>query len=374
MGITRSTPLAFGASGLVFAISLLISCARPPVLEIGVIAYAYDKNYNIEGFSTDKAARLAAAEINAQGKVRIVLDSVYVGDAPEESVDAVHLLANRKKVATIVGPSMSKQAIPAGDAAERAKVLLVSSVSSNPETTRGRSWVFRMCYLDPDQAGAQARFAVDTLNAKALSLVYFEADPSSEAQAAAIQTVLAARAIPLRAILPLAPDDPAFAANIARQGPWLDDVVFLPASNDFSMKAARALRAAGFHGTLVGGDGWDRSLVRADPDFEGSYMTTNYWSGQSSPGNAAFVAAYLAYTGREPGDTAALTYDAIGMLASAAQRSGRIDSASLRKALLDGDVYRGVSGSIAFHGSGDPKREVVFLKFSGGTLHFGGMK
>lgn len=375
MGLSWSIPPAIKAVSLLFVTAILANaCTREPVLKIGVIAYAYDKRYDIEGFSTDKAAQLAARDIDSHAAIRVVLDTLYVSEAPEESVDAVRYLANRKGVAAIVGPSMSKQAIPSGEAAERARILLISSVSSNPDTTKGRSWVFRMCYLDPVQASAQVRFALDTLGANSFSLVYFESDPSSAAQTATIESELAARSRALRVALPLAPDDPSFAATIARSGPWRDEVVFLPDSNDFSVKAAAALRAAGFRGVFIGGDGWDRERVRANPDFEGSYMTTNYWSGQTSPGNAAFVAAYTAFAGRSPGDTAALTYDAIGMLAVAALRTGRVDSEGLRKGLLDGVAYQGISGAIDFHGSGDPIRELVFLKFSRGEILFGGMK
>ncbi len=375
MGSSRSKAPAIKAASLLIVAALLsVGCARTPVLKIGVITYAYDKHYDIEGFSTDKAARLAARDIDSRGALRVVLDTVYVSEAPEESVDAVRFLANRRGVAAIVGPSMSKQAIPSGEAAERARIPLISSVSSNPDTTKGRSWVFRMCYLDPVQARAQVRFALDSLGATTFSLVYFEADPSSAAQAATIETELEGRKKSLRVVLPLAPDDPAFAAAIAHSGPWGEQVVFLPDSNDFSVEAASALRAAGFRGVFIGGDGWDRERVRTNPDFEGSYMTTNYWSGQDSPGNAVFVDAYRAYAGRLPGDTAALTYDAIGMLAAVATRTGRVDSEGLRRGLLDGQGYRGVSGAIGYHGTGDPIREVVFLKFSGGNILFGGIK
>lgn len=97
-------------------------------------------------------------------------------------------------------------------------------------------------------------------------------------------------------------------------------------------------------------------------------MTTNYWRGQTDPGNEDFVARYTRQSGRPPGDTAALTYDAVGLVAAVALRIGRTDPASLRDGLADGTAYQGIAGPVSFHGSGDPRRPVVFLTFSGGAI------
>ena len=369
--VAASPTLGLAAFALVLALG---SCERSPLLRIGVIAYEYEADHNIEGFSTDKASRLAAREINAGGRIRVELETVMVDDAPESSVSAVSLLANRRGAAVIVGPSMSRQAIAAGAAAERARIPLISSVSSNPDTTRERRYVFRMCYLDPVQARSQARFALERFAPRSASLIWYESDPSSSTQAAVIAQEMRAGGRPLRATLAISPDDPDWEGKIEALGTRKDELLFLPTDSDFAAKAGRSARGAGFKGVLVGGDGWDRESMKGNPDFEGAYMTTNYWSGQASPGNVAFVAAYTAYAGRQPGDTAALTYDAVGMLASVALRLGTSDSESLRAGLADGSVYRGVAGAIRYAGSGDPEREVVFLRFSGGRVEFGGSK
>jgi len=179
--VAASPTLGLAAFALVLALG---SCERSPLLRIGVIAYEYEADHNIEGFSTDKASRLAAREINAGGRIRVELETVMVDDAPESSVSAVSLLANRRGAAVIVGPSMSRQAIAAGAAAERARIPLISSVSSNPDTTRERRYVFRMCYLDPVQARSQARFALERFAPRSASLIWYESDPSSSTQAA----------------------------------------------------------------------------------------------------------------------------------------------------------------------------------------------
>jgi len=61
-------------------------------------------------------------------------------------------------VLVMVGPQASKQAIPAGGIANNYKTVMISPWSTNPDTTKGRPYVFRACFLDPFQGPVVANF------------------------------------------------------------------------------------------------------------------------------------------------------------------------------------------------------------------------
>jgi branched-chain amino acid transport system substrate-binding protein len=99
-------------------------------------------------------------------------------------------------------------------------------------------------------------------------------------------------------------------------------------------------------------------------------MTANYSSNLDTDINQAFVASYEERTGVKPGDTAALTYDAINLIATAIQASGQYDPESIRDSLYELEPYEGVSGQIDYIENGDPQRSAVILKFQDGLVIF----
>jgi len=155
------------------------------------------------------------------------------------------------------------------------------------------------------------------------------------------------------------------------------DFVFAAVAPDEVVDAIRRLRAAGFHGPVLGGDGYDLGEVWLEnPDIGGVYFTTHAYLGADSA-NArvqAFRAAYrAAYPGDSPDAFSALGYDAARLLIDAIRRAGSDDPAKLREALgatrdLTRD-FEGVTGRVSFvGGSRIPSKTVSILEVEGGKL------
>ncbi len=358
----------------ILSVSIISSCGSriAPEFRIGVISYVLPQENpqsDTEGWSTDKGVELAVREINALGGVKIGRKTLpirvvhrAIDEVPEEAVSAVLDLVNREKVSVILGPAMSSQAIAAGAAAEAAKVPLISSVSSNPATTAGRSYVFRMCFTDLVQAKALIGFA--SQGGGPLGIVYDESDPYSAGLAGYLKEGIADST--LLKIIPLTEDIPDFSQALSALSPYRQDYILIPAASSFSIKVAATLRSLGYRGVYLGADGWDREQQKALPDFEGALMTTTYVSRIESQKNNAFVKAYREIAGKDPGDTAALTYDSVYLVAQAARIAGSVDSRALRDAIAGMRDFTGVSGDIRFTSGGDPERSVILLSFSGG--------
>ncbi|WP_449243024.1 ABC transporter substrate-binding protein, partial [Desulfovibrio sp.] len=129
------------------------------------------------------APGLAADQANAEGGLEVGGRKLMVRLLPRDNHDhledtlvAVRELISHDQVTAIVGPYVSRQAIPAAVLAQNAGVLLISPTSTNPETTRGKSLAFRTCFVDTGQGRALARFAREDLGATRAAVLFDAAD------------------------------------------------------------------------------------------------------------------------------------------------------------------------------------------------------
>ncbi len=110
------------------------------------------------GEGTKFAARMWLEDVNGAGgievggkkyKVELIIEDNE--SKAESAVKAITKLITEDEVLAIVGPQSSKQAVPAGGKANELGTPMVSPWSTNPNTTKDRSFVFRGCFLDPFQ-------------------------------------------------------------------------------------------------------------------------------------------------------------------------------------------------------------------------------
>ncbi len=139
--------------------------SKPPPVRIGFIAYEPGELYGPELF-IKQAAQLAVEKVNESGglqisgqKTKVVLVTETIKSRPEAAVAAVRRLINQERVVAIVGPHVSRDAIPAGAVAEESKIPMISTGSTNPQTTAGRQFVFVVSFTDDLQGRTMARFA-----------------------------------------------------------------------------------------------------------------------------------------------------------------------------------------------------------------------
>ncbi|MGD8989493.1 MAG: ABC transporter substrate-binding protein, partial [Syntrophobacterales bacterium] len=111
------------------------------------------------------AAQMWLEDINKAGgltvgkkkyKVELVIEDNE--SKAESAVKAATKMIVEDEVLAIVGPQSSKQAVPAGSVCNVYKTPMISPWSTNPDTTKGRPFVFRGCFLDPFQGPVLANF------------------------------------------------------------------------------------------------------------------------------------------------------------------------------------------------------------------------
>ncbi|GGO76688.1 branched-chain amino acid ABC transporter substrate-binding protein [Marinobacterium nitratireducens] len=358
------------------AITLLLSACggEPQPFRVGLIA-PLSGDLAETGRATVDAAQLAAKRINDAGSLRIggqptrlVLRVEDNHDSAEASVGAVLKLVNQERVAAIIGPQASRNAIPAAGAANDLSIPLLSPASTHPDTTRNRPWVFRVAYTDDFQGRAIARFARRELGLQRAAVLFDIASAYNRNLAAVFRHEFEALGGQLVAFESYTRDAPRVTAQLGRIRDSGAQALFLPNYYNEVPGQVRQARELGLNPVWLGSDSW--ATIPADQltALEGAYFSAVYSPDSGDEQVRAFVDAYRAAYGRDPVDVAALTYDAVGLLAAAAGAADSAGPAAIRNALAKLDGYQGVTGTIAYTDSGDPVKSAVVLQVhAGGT-------
>jgi len=141
------------------------------------------------------------------------------------------------------------------------------------------------------------------------------------------------------------------------------------------VKQAREL---GLEFPIFGSDSWGdpKTLELCGDACEGLFFSTHYAAEGAVGATKEFIDRYTAKYGEVPGDVAALTWDAMGILIQAIQNTGGLtgDLAADRRAVRDQLAqikdYDGITGRMTFTEEGDPIKCAVIVKIQGGKFTF----
>jgi branched-chain amino acid transport system substrate-binding protein len=103
---------------------------------------------------------------------------------------------------------------------------------------------------------------------------------------------------------------------------------------------------------------------------EGAYFSNHYSADDPAPAVRRFVGAYQKKYAVSPDSIAALSYDALRLLADAISRAGSTEGKRVRDALADTKDYAAVSGKISMDADRNPIKPAVVLKVEGGRFRF----
>lgn len=355
---------------------LVLACtekAPPPAeLRIGVVLQLG----NVEGPAAVKALQLQAEQINAAGGVpygeeraRVELIIRTDHQKPDEAVAAARELIYQQGAHAIVGPFLSRDAIPVGEAAESAQVPMVSPGSSHPKTTEGRDWVFRVTFLDDFQGLAMARYAREGLEVEEAALLYNVAEPYSSHLSDVFRETFESVGGRITAVETYTFGETDFSQNIARIREAGASAVFMPSPNRELLPQIREARRQNLDVAYLGCDSWSISGLVAEPGMANAFAVQHWHPDMAKtlPEAEHFLTSYRNRFGEEPGDVTALAWDALGLIFEAA-RSG-ISSEAIRDGLANIRNYNGATGEITFTGyGGNPPKAGVIVGIEDGRL------
>jgi branched-chain amino acid transport system substrate-binding protein len=237
---------------------------------------------------------------------------------------------------------------------------MISPMSSNPATTAGKRYVFRLAFLDDVQGDVLARFATGDLAARRAAVLYDISTAYSRDLAARFRdrfTALGGRVVGFESYTADRKED--VRAQLRRLAAQRPDVLFLPNFPDAVPAQLQQAYEVGLRATFLGCDSWDPQSLRALPPGARAFVT-NQWR-PDMPLDAArrFATVFRAAYTVEPRATAAMSYDAVRILLDAFGRAGSVEPDRVRDALLATRFFAGASGTLTFDGRPDPVREVA---------------
>ncbi len=353
------------ASGLLFACGGSEKAADKII--VGVLA-PFDRNYGVV-----EGAILAIEELNAAGG--IVLDgrkrtfeliTEDTENRPEMALSKALKLINRDRAAVLVGLPRSHTAIPVARIAERNGVPLISTNSTHPETTAGKRYVFRMSFLDDFQGRALAEHAYHDLGVRRVAALIDAAGVYSSHIQDIFGRAFEALGGEVVAVESFTEDNLVVTEQLLRIKAAGAEALFMPNFSEFVAYHVRQARRLGVTATFLGADTWSNEIDPQDcPEIIGSYFIDIWAPSRAEKATRTFIANYRLRFGADPVASAALTYDAVSMIAQAIRDRGAADPGSIRAGLTHLE-HEGVSGRIAFRGSGDPERSVFIRKIGEG--------
>ena len=331
-----------------------------PTYKIGFIGALSGPNAQL-GINERQGAQLAIDQHNAQSGVKFkvqLVTSDSQGD-PKLAPAAATTLASDPTIVGIIGPAFSGESLAVvGDKFCNASppIPTVTASASNA-TLQEQGWKCWHRVMPNDNVeGSQGADWLARTNAKK---VYVVDDLSAYGKGVAdtVRSELKAKGVDVvskgvdgKTTTNYAPT----AQNIKGSGA---DAVFYGGYDAQAALLAKALKAAGFTGRTVTGNGGKSTVFTHDAGAAGDgwYFTCGCQDATIAPAAQSFAAAYKAKWNEDPStyspeayDTANLFIDAIGKV------SGTVDRTNLLAA-VNAEDYQGITAKISFEANGENK-------------------
>ncbi|MBW3621778.1 MAG: ABC transporter substrate-binding protein [Armatimonadetes bacterium] len=326
------------------------------------------------GKTTHNGIVLAVEEINAAGGIngrKLKLFTLDDESKPEKVPPVVTKLITQNDVVAVLGEVASSRTIAAAPVVDRYGVPMISPSSTNTAVTvtpngNIRDYVFRVCYIDPFQGEAMAKFLHDTKGLKRVAIFRNIKEDYSKGLADAFMKTFTEKGGTITTDKSYSTGDRDFRAQLTAIKASNPQAVFVPGYYSEVGLIARQAKEIGLNAPLAGGDGWDDPSIANLPAIQGSYITNHYSMDSKDPRSANFVAAYKKRFGQAPNALSALGYDATKLLADAMKRAKSLNGGDLRDAIAETKNFPGVTGDITINDQHNAVKPAVVLQYQNG--------
>lgn len=357
---------------LLIGLFLLSACggqsSSADAIRIGLIV---PRSSDMPGIAraVSEGAELAVAEINEgraiHGRRLTVLATDDQGNPHEAARLVAHLAA--QNVVAILGPVTDGGVIAASPVAERERVVIISPGATGP-LPYGGHFVFRTAVPARAQAQAMATFLVDRLRARRIAVVHDSNEYGSMVALAFEQAVRERHGvITSRRLYRNGEKD--FTRHVRGALAERAQAVFVAGYPDEAAHLIRQARAAGRELIIAGSDALysEDTATWAGAAANQVYVPAAFMPTVPLPLVRAFVGAYRKAYGRNPDQFAAQAYDGVKLIGVALRRAGT-DRERLRDAIAALRRVPGVTGELSFDARGDPIRDIIITRVSGGRF------
>ena len=372
----KSLRLACAVLGTALLGSVFAGCGSKESGDTIKVGANFELTGNVANYgnATLEGLQLAIDEANEAGGVngkKIELVSVDDKSEAAESINAATKLISDDDVKIIVGPATTGLVLAETQTATDAKVPIIAPCATSPEATvengKVKPYVFRSCFIDPQQGEVMATFAAKDLKAKTAVIYVDNSSDYSKSLAKVFREKFEAAGGKVVMEEAFLQKDQDFKATLTKLKTANADVMFVPAYYEEVGKIVKQAREMGINSAILGTDGWDDTKV---VDIAGADALNNtFFSTHYSEKDAevqGFIEAYKKKYNRAPNVFAALGYDAGKMLVDALKRAGSGDTEKIREALEATRDLKVGTGTISMDKNHNPIKTAVILEMKNG--------
>ena len=348
----------------------------PKELKVAVAA-PYTGNAAAFGEMIRRGAELREKEINEAGGINgMKLTLVYEDDAGKDAEASLvaERISSNLQILAVVGHFNSSCSLAGKPIYQRAGIVELSPGSTNVAVCEGSDWTFRNLYRDDFQGKFIAQYIDKILTDLRSVAVFFDNDDYGRGLRNAFVAETEKIGLNLVASEAYDRDNTDFKAQLTSIKAKNPDAIFISGLYSEAGLIVKQARETGITAQFFGADGVDSPdfLTIAGASAEGSYLTTPFTFGAADETAQQMADNFEALHGVAPDTWSALTYDAVGMIAEALEKTYNLEAsvADNRKAIRDHlasldtpeEGYKGVTGLTYFDLNGDTVNKPAYVK------------
>lgn len=331
--------------------------AGPALAQQGEIKIGYNADQSASGaaelgLSGRYGFEAAIEDINAKGGVlgrKLVAVIRDDAAAPPKSIQNMNELIDSEKVAAIVGPTNSGNALAWLHIPQEKKVPVISHVATATEITaryanRDRNYIFRVSMVDREQLALLAAYAVKASKEKKIAII---ADSTGYGKAATddLIEILALHGIKPVGLEKFGPKDTDMTSQLAKLKAAGADMVISGSLADATAQVLRSMEKMDYYPGLLSTWGSINSpLINiAGPKLAEKTIFAASTTADANPKAKALSARLVAkYPNMPAFVSAAQGYDAVMLIAAAIAKAGSTDGEKVATALEDLGTVEGI--------------------------------
>ena len=351
---------------------------QEPQREVRVaVAGPFTGNAAAFGEMIKRGAERKAKEINESGGINGMKLTLVFGDDTGTEKEA-NLVATRfatdRRILAVVGHFNSACSLAGKEIYKANGIVALSPGSTNVSVCEGSDWTFRNLYRDDFQGEFIANYIQNSLKEFQAVAILFDNDDYGRGLRDGFSA--AAEKIGLNIVASEAydRDNTDFKAQLTSIKAKNPDLIFISGLYSQAGLIAKQARESGITAQFFGADGVDSPdfLTIAGAAAEGTYLTTPFTFDLGGEEAQRVASEFEKDYGVLPDTWAALTYDAMGMIADAIGKTYNADAtlAENRKAIRDHlasldtpeEGYKGITGLTYFDINGDTVNKPAYVK------------
>lgn len=303
---------------LVLVVALFAGCASDEAaeggntLKIGFIG-PLTGGAAVYGTAAKRGAEIAVKEINAKGGIQIEFNAQDDENDAEKSVNAYNNLMDWG-MQMLVGTVTTTPCVAVSAEAYADRVFTLTPSASSTEVPSGKDNVYQICFTDPNQGKASAKYIADNMADAKIAVIY---DNSSVYSSGIYQTFDAeAKTLGLNivSVSTCTEDTSDFSVQVSDAKNAGADLVFLPIYYTPASLILNYANSIGYAPTFFGVDGMDGILTLEGFDTalaEGVMLLTPFAADAEDAATKSFVSSYQSAYGETPNQFAADAYDCV---------------------------------------------------------------